>query len=75
MTDMIKQQYEGHPAEWERAKKIFNLLAERVETATPWLAQQILANQRHGARIAWMTNGKLLGRFLTAGLRRRNVVD
>jgi NAD(P)-dependent dehydrogenase (short-subunit alcohol dehydrogenase family) len=52
------------PERWEFVKKIFNIIADRVETVTPWLVDQVLANQEHGARIAWLTRKKSLGRFL-----------
>jgi hypothetical protein len=37
-----------------------------VETSTPWLVEQILANDRYGRRIAWMSTGKILKRFFDA---------
>ena len=33
-------------------KRIANILADRVETVAPYLVERILANDRHGARIA-----------------------
>ena len=74
-TKLITAQYEGHPEEWERVKRIFNILTDRVETVTPWLARQILSNENNGATIAWLTKRKLLGRFLTAPFHKRNVFD
>ena len=74
-TKLITEQYEGHPEEWERVKGIFNILSDRVETVTPWLARQILSNTKHGATIAWLNKRKLLARFLTAPFHKRNVFD
>ncbi|MBN1454582.1 MAG: hypothetical protein JW963_26430 [Anaerolineales bacterium] len=53
ITDMIVDRYKDRPAEWKRAKKIFNIIADRVENVTPWLARQIIANQkkRRGYRL------------------------
>lgn len=61
-------------AEQVRAKKIFNILADRVEDVTPWLADQILANEKHGAHIRWLTTPKIIWRFLTAPFRERDVL-
>jgi len=72
-TKLITEQYEGHPEEWERVKGIFNILSDRVETVTPWLARKILSNERNGATIAWLTKRKLLGRFLTAPFHKRKI--
>lgn len=73
VTDLITDQYEGRPDDWKRAKRIFNLIADRVETVTPWLVDRILSNRRNGATIAWLTPAKTLGRFMIAPFRRRDI--
>ena len=74
VTDFLTGQYEERPEEdWERAKRIFNILADRVETVTPWLAERVLANQKTGVRISWLSRGKIMGRFLTARFRKRDL--
>ena len=73
VTDMLTKQYENRPEGWEEAKGIFNILADRVETVTPWLADQVLANSKHGARFQWLSRGKVMGRFLTAPFRKRDL--
>jgi NAD(P)-dependent dehydrogenase (short-subunit alcohol dehydrogenase family) len=72
-TDMLTTQYEGKPEEWARAKRIFNILADRVETVTPWLADKVMANERTGVCFSWLSRWKVIGRFLLAPLRRRDV--
>ncbi len=66
VTDLITNQYEGRPEDWERDKRIFNILADRVETVTPWMAQQILENDKTGVSISWLSRWKVMGRFLTS---------
>ncbi len=75
ITDMITSQYQERPAEWQRARRIFNILADRVETVTPWLARKILENERNGARIRYTSGRKILWRFITAPFSKRNVFD
>ena len=72
-TDLLTQQYKDRPEQWERDKRIFNILSDRVETVTPWLAQRVLANRKTGVRITWLTRAKLMGRFLTAPFHKRDV--
>lgn len=74
-TDMLTQPFEDRPEEWQRASRIFNIIADRVETVTPWLAHRVLENQTHGARIQWMSRTKLLGRFLSAPFRKRELFN
>ncbi len=73
VTDLLTSQYENRPDEWARAKRIFNLLAERVETVAPWLAERVLANTRNGARIAWPARRRFLLRLLAAPFHTRDL--
>jgi short-subunit dehydrogenase len=73
ITDMILERYQDDPQGLENAKKIFNILADKVETVTPWLADQILSNDKSGANIKWLTTSKLLIRFATAWINRRDL--
>lgn len=71
VTDMLVGDYDD-PVEWERVKKIFNILADKVETVTPWLADQVLADTE-GKRIAWLTGPKVAKRFATARFNKRDL--
>ncbi|GAA2609483.1 SDR family oxidoreductase [Paractinoplanes durhamensis] len=71
VTDLLTHDYD--PAEFAKAKKIFNILADRVETVTPWLAARVLAGTRNGGRVAWLTGPKAAYRFATAGFRKRDL--
>ena len=73
ITDFITDMFQGDPAGFEKSKKIFNILGDRVETVTPWLASKVLNNTRTNARFAWLTPRKVMGRFLTAGFNRRDL--
>jgi NAD(P)-dependent dehydrogenase (short-subunit alcohol dehydrogenase family) len=73
VTDMLTGQFEGKPEEWERAKRIFNILADRVEAVAPWLAQRVLANTRNGARFKYLNGAKVMWRFLSAPFRKRDL--
>jgi hypothetical protein len=66
-------QYRNEPERWEEAKRIFEILADRVETVAPWIADRVLANKKNGARIQWLSRGKVMVRFLTAPFVRRDV--
>jgi len=74
-TKLITEQYDGHPEEWERSKRIFNILANRVETVTPWLAEKVLTNNKNGVNIVWLTRFKVLKRFITAPFYKRKIFE
>lgn len=73
VTDLLIGDYAPDSPEWQRARRIFNILGDRVETVTPWLVDRILATRRSGTRVAWLTTGKAMGRFLTAAFRKRDL--
>ena len=74
-TDLLIYSSKGEDAaKWERSKKIMNILGDKVETVTPWLAEQALANDKNGAQIAWLTRGKAMKRFLSPKYRKRDIV-
>lgn len=72
-TDLLVDDYDGQPEAFEKARKIFNILGDRVETVTPWLAERVLAASKSGSRVAWLTTPKAMGRFMTAGFRKRDI--
>jgi hypothetical protein len=63
-TDMIRGRYKDRPEDWERARKIFNIIASPVEQVTPWLAREMLANRKNGATISYTSSLKLLWKFV-----------
>ena len=75
VTDLLTEQYQDQPEEWARAKRIFNILADRVETVAPWLTKKMVANTKSGVKITWLTRRKIIGRFLMAGFRKRELFD
>ncbi len=74
-TEFITDQFKDRPQDWENAKRILNIIADRVETVTPWLAQKVLANDKNGVCFSWTSRRKLAWRFLTARFRPRNVFE
>lgn len=64
------------PEEWNKFRRIMNILCDEVETAAPWLVEQVLANRRQGRLIQWQTDWQILGRFAAAFLlgRKRDVL-
>ncbi len=73
VTDLLVGDYDQTSEAWAKAKKIFNILGDTVETVTPWLADQVLASNKPGAKVAWLTTGKAFGRFMTAGFKKRDL--
>lgn len=75
VTDLLKRDMgEAGSTEFERTRKVYEILADRVETVSPWLVEQILRMPQSGARIAWLTSSKAARRFFGSLFRRRQVL-
>jgi short-subunit dehydrogenase len=70
-ANWFEEQAELPDDEWQKLKPILNILCDHVSTVTPWLTDEILANTESGKRIAWMSGGKMLKRFIDAKVLRR----
>jgi short-subunit dehydrogenase len=76
ITDFITEPLNQLSKE-ERKKtiKIFNILADRVETVTPFLVDRMLKTTTNGIRIEWLTKPKIFWRFLTSAILKRSVIS
>lgn len=73
VTDLLTGEEQRSREGWERSKRLYNILADQVETVTPWLVEKVLSNQKHGVRIAWLTTLKTILRFLKAPFVKRDL--
>lgn len=76
VTDLLKRDMgkEGS-RDFERTRRAYNILADRVEKVAPYLVDGILRNDRAGAKVAWLTTGKAARRFLGSVFRKRQVLS
>ncbi len=70
-TDLVTKRLP--PEDLQRMKGMLSMIAERVETVTPWIADKILANHKNGVVFSYSSTWKILGRFLMSPFRKRNV--
>ncbi len=73
VTDLLVGDYDTRSAQWAKTKKVLNILGDTVDTVTPWLADRVLATDKAGAKVAWLTSGKAFWRFATAGFNKRDL--
>jgi len=75
VTDLIIRQYEGRPEEWKRAKRIFNIIADRVEVVAPGLVDQVLKNNRNGVHLSRSTGWRMLFRLIAQPFSHRDLFE
>ena len=71
----VREFQEMGPDRFAKQRRAINIIADRPQDVTPWLAERIDATMSdHGAEIAWLTTGKLIGRFAKAGFSKRDIL-
>ena len=75
VTDLLEETKDIDPAAWQKTRRLYNILADRVETVVPFLVAEVLKADKPGAAIKWLTTPKAAWRFMTAGLTKRNVMQ
>jgi len=73
ITDLVIDRYADRPDDLERAKKIFNIIADRVDNVSPWLARRILDNRKSGVILKYSSMWKLLWRFASQPFVKRDL--
>jgi len=66
VTDLLVPPPEERDEDWEKSKKVLNILADTVETVTPYLVEGILAADKNGDAVRWLTGKKVMWRFMTS---------
>jgi NAD(P)-dependent dehydrogenase (short-subunit alcohol dehydrogenase family) len=74
LTDILLNSLKSNPDEAESNKRIFNILADKVDTVTPFLCRKMLANTKNNTHIAWLTKGKVMGRFIRSVFIKRKIL-
>lgn len=74
VTDLLTRERECGDEDWEKTKRVLNILSDRVEVVAPWLVEKILGNNNNGVNIRWLTRGKVFWRFLSAPFIKRDVI-
>ncbi|MBM3465650.1 MAG: SDR family oxidoreductase [Armatimonadetes bacterium] len=73
VTDLLVPPPDKRGEGWQKSKKILNILADSVETVTPFLVEGMLNARENGAAVRWLTDGKVRWRFLKALFVKRDV--
>lgn len=75
ITDMLKSGIPVDEKERQKTVKIFNTLADKVETVAPYLVKKVLQNKKNGASIKWLNSRKIVWRFFLALFHKRELLN
>ena len=71
ITEGVVREVKADPDNFAKSRKSMNNLVDTVETVSPYLVQQILACDKSGTKIRWLTGGKIAMRMLKARFKKR----
>lgn len=74
ITDLLEDSRDADPEKWEKTKRMYNILADRLEDVAPFLVDQVLAADKPGTAIRWLTTAKAARRFLLQPIVKRKVM-
>jgi NADP-dependent 3-hydroxy acid dehydrogenase YdfG len=75
LTDLTIKPIKEKKGEYETLTKIYNILANEVDTVTPFLVREMINNRKNGAKISWLTTIRILGKFLASPFVKRDIVS
>ena len=64
ITEAVIREINADRENFERSRKRMNNLVDTVETVSPYLTKEILACSKSGAKIRWLTGGKIMKRMI-----------
>ncbi|MBQ7848999.1 MAG: SDR family oxidoreductase [Clostridia bacterium] len=56
----------------EKTKKVYNILGDYPDVVADFLVERVISNGKNNAHIEWLTGGKAMWRFMTAGFNKRD---
>ncbi len=75
LTDLLLEPLRKDPPDKKTLIRIYNILANDVETVTPFLVRKMTGNTKNGAKISFLTAWKVIGRFISAPVTKRDMVS
>ncbi|MDP6675332.1 MAG: SDR family oxidoreductase [Gammaproteobacteria bacterium] len=74
-TEMAVPQADRRDEFFFKNRKVLNILADHVETVTPWLVERMLVARKNGTAIRWMGFARAAGRFMLSLVYKRHVIE
>ncbi len=74
LTDLLLMPVTKDNPEYKTTIKVFNLMAEKVETVTPWLAGKMLKSKKQGASINYSPTWKMTLKAIKNLITNRKII-
>lgn len=71
LTEGVVREIKADPASFAKSRRMMNVICDLPDTVAPYLVERMLAMQKSGGKIAWLSGGKIAQRFLMARFKPR----
>ena len=71
ITEAVVREVNADLEGFRKSRKMMNNLVDTVETVSPFLVDRVLATDKSGTKIRWLTPGKMSRRMLVGLVRKR----
>jgi len=71
VTEAVIREAKENRENFEKSRRMINNLVDQVETVSPFLVDEMLAFQKTGGKIRWLTGGKIGWRMLKSRFKPR----
>lgn len=75
LTDMTLEPLRKDPDKNKPIIRIYNILADDPGTVTPYLVKRMAVNKKSGAKISWLSSGRIMRKFILAPFFKRDIVS
>ena len=71
ITDAVVREARQDLVSFEKSRSMMNNLVDTIETVAPYLVDRIMATEKSGSKIRWLTGAKIAKRMMMARLKKR----
>jgi NAD(P)-dependent dehydrogenase (short-subunit alcohol dehydrogenase family) len=71
ITEAVVREAKEDPDAFEKSRSTMNNLVDTIETVAPYLVDSIMATDKSGEKIRWLTGGKIAKRMMMARFKKR----
>jgi hypothetical protein len=71
ITEAVIREASDDLENFQKSRSQMNNLVDTVETVSPFLVEKILATDKSGTKIRWMTGGKISARMIKGMFKKR----
>lgn len=70
VTEGLIREAKEDPANFNKQRRLLNILSDRIETVAPYLVENVLACNTSGSKIKWLSGMRITSKFLLSSFKK-----